>query len=189
MLVTAEDVCTRVELELVDVDTGLLARAAEVAAGGQAWAGEAPFSQPVKSWDQVPTLAALTQANLPAGAITSPGLVERPRRHRSSGHTAPWRVVVGLYARGTAASYKTTHGEIRRWAALIRYTVMSSSQLSGFAADLTWVGEEYSELPARGDARTIAGCAVAFDVTVERVLEVPLSGPIPTAAVTTVTVT
>lgn len=196
-LVTKADLCAAAAAVLADPTIGVAARAAELAGLGvpYEWAGEERldagglpigYTTPVATWDQLPSLAALTSAALPAGAVVSPGLVEPPTRSRSTGYRATWRLVVGVYDRGE--DYADTQARCGRWAALVRFTVLRSVNLAGFASDVLWAGEEYAELPERSSARTLAGCAVAFDVTVQDVLGVPTSDPVVTTPVVTTTV-
>jgi hypothetical protein len=124
--------------------------------------------QPITSWDQLPSPDALTRANLPAGAITSPGLTALPAR-RSGGHDATWRIAVGVYERGR--DHTETAAKVRDWAAVIRQTVLHHPTLGGVASGVVWIGEEYAERPERSSARTLGGCAVAFDVTARNVID------------------
>lgn len=117
----------------------------------------------VRTWQQVPTMAAIMSAELPAGAVVSPGLTEPPRR-TSSGHEATWRVPAGLYVRGR--EHDDTAALVRNWCAGIRTCVLQRKSLGGIAKSLTWVGEEFRLVTDRASARTIAGGTVAFDVTV-----------------------
>lgn len=152
-LVTAQDVCDAVETVLrahlpdLATRTGL---------------------PTVKEWNQLPTLEALTTAKVPALAVTSPGLAGPPTR-RSTGWEADWRVVVGVYDRDK--SHAATAARTRRWAAVVRQVVLQHPGLGGVAVGTVWVGEEYAERPERSAARTLGGCAVAFDVTVRDVLD------------------
>lgn len=123
-------------------------------------------------WDQVPTAEALSAANLPAGTIESPGLTTPPTRNDTGGWDVQWRLVAGMYARGS--DYTDTASTIRRWAAAIRAAAMSDVTLGGVVDGLSWVGEDYARRPERNVARTLAGCAVAFDVTVLNVVELPV---------------
>lgn len=122
----------------------------------------------IRTWEQLPTLEALTAANLPAVAVTSPGLT-KPASRRSSGYDATWRIVVGAYVRGT--SFIETAGRVRNWAAVIRQVMVQHPTLGGVSTGLEWVGEEYIERPERSSARTLGGCAVAFDVTARNVID------------------
>lgn len=120
-------------------------------------------TKPVRTWSQVPTMAAIVAATLPAGAVVSPGLVEPPRR-TSSGHEATWRIPAGLYVRGR--EHDDTAALVRDWCAGIRICVLQHRSLGGIAKALTWVGEDYRLVTDRASARTIAGGTVSFDVTV-----------------------
>lgn len=169
-LVTADDICKALQATLVTNVPAVLA--------AMGWAED--LGQ-VKSWAQVPTLEALSESKLPAGAIESPGLVRPPARNGEGGVDVTWRVVAGMYARGD--DYDETASIIRRWAAAIRAAALADVTLGGVVDGLDWVGEEYARRPERASARTLAGCGVAFDVTVSSVVELPLppaeGGPTP----------
>jgi hypothetical protein len=169
-LLTANDLCAAMEAILADKLSGL--------AGSRGL-------DPVTTWHQLPTSDALSTANLPAGAITSPGLTDEPVR-RSTGFDATWRVVVGVYDRGR--DYAETAKKVRDWAAVVRQVAIQNPTLGGVASGLVWVGEEYAELPERSSARTLGGCAVAFDVTARNVIDSkPYTDPATTDPVVTST--
>lgn len=123
----------------------------------------------IATWEQVPTLRALSTAVVPAGLITSPGLVEAPLRRGDGSHDATWRVMVGIWDRD--ATYRLTASRARRWAAAVRTTMLAHQSLDGVASGLRWVSEEYDEFPNQGAARTLGGCAVAFDVDAKNVVD------------------
>jgi hypothetical protein len=152
-LLSAHDLCTAVETVLLEHLPTLAASRG---------------LKKVTKWDQLPTVEALTAANLPAGAITSPGLTEPPTR-RTTGHTATWRIVIGVYDRGR--DYKETQSLTRRWAAVVRQVLVQHPTLGGVATGVQWIGEEYAERPERSSARTLGGCAVLFDVTATDVID------------------
>lgn len=156
-VVTADDICQAVELVLTEHLPG--------------WAAAAGLPE-VKTWQQLPTPQAVSAAAVPAGAITSPGLTEPPTKRRDA-YEATWRVVAAVYDRGT--DHTDTQGKVRTWAALIRTVLVQHPRLGGLALRLTWVGEDYALLPEQSNARTLAGCAVAVDVTVADV--VPANAP------------
>lgn len=176
MLITADDICAGAEAVLT---SGRLREIVELAGWEEL--------RKIKDWHQVPSLDALSEANLPTGAITSPGLTDSPVG-RHGNYAATWRVVVGVYDRG--ASYKDTARRTRRWAAVIRAALLESPTLGGVASGVRWVGEEYAERPNKNQARTIGGCAVAFDVDASNVVDLtPYSvAPVVTATQTTVSV-
>lgn len=152
-LVTADDLCTAAEAVLREhLEPLATARGLEK----------------VRTWEQLPTLEALTTANLPAIAVTSPGL-SAPASRRSTGYDATWRIVVGGFVRGN--TFTETAGRVRDWAAVIRQVMVQHPTLGGVATGLSWVGEEYVERPERSSARTLGGCAVAFDVTARDVID------------------
>lgn len=168
-LVTAHDVCSAAEAILTEHLPG--------------WAAAAEL-KPVTTWQQVPTVQAISSAPVPAGAITSPGLTEPPTKHRDR-HEATWRIVAAVYDRGS--DYTDTARRIRTWAALIRAVLVQHPRLGGLALRLDWVGEEYELVPEQG-ARTLGGCAVAVDVVVADVVPSTappgLGGPPPAPTVT-----
>ncbi|NGZ99397.1 hypothetical protein G5V59_00215 [Nocardioides sp. W3-2-3] len=112
----------------------------------------------------MPTVEALTSANLPGVAITAPGIAEPPSYSRSSkAWSATWRMAAGIYVRGR--DHAETQKLVRDWVAGIRMTVLTHRTLGGVARSLTWTGEEYGVRPARENARTLAAGAVAMTVT------------------------
>lgn len=164
-LITAADVCEAAEQVLV---AGLL----DVIT---AFGLQAKMTPPA-TWDQLPTLEALTAANMPAGAITSPGLVGEPVQ-RSNGYDATWRLVVGMYDRD--ADHSATADRVRTWAGLVRATILRARSLGGLAQSVRWSGEDYQLIRQRSAARTLGGCAVAFNVTVTNVVDVDDLLPLP----------
>ena len=166
-LISADDVCRAVEAVLVEhLDDTLEAAGWDVASGGDLTS--------VRTWDQVPTLDALSRADLPAGAIESPGLAGLPAR-TEAGWSSTWRVVVGIYDRGE--THDATAAKTRRWAAAVRATVLDNAALDGLAQSVTWVTEAYAQQAANNVARTLGGCAVGFDITVPDVVTLPLIAP------------
>lgn len=159
-LVTADDVCVALETTLETHMPRVLE--------AMGWDNLSA----VTSWSQVPTADALSSANLPAGTIESPGLTGPPVRNGEGGWDATWRVAAGIFDRGD--DYDETAATVRRWAAAIRTAAMADVTLGGLAEQLVWVGEDYARRPERNQARTLGGCAVAFDVTVHNVVELPL---------------
>lgn len=129
----------------------------------------------IKDWQQLPTLTALSAATLPAGAISTAGLVRPPKQSRDTAE-ATWRIVVGFYERGR--DHDDTQARVRNWCAGIRTTLLARKSLGGLASSLIWSGEEHDILPGREQARTIAAAAVAFDVTAT-VLTAPPAGALP----------
>lgn len=158
-LLTADDLCVAAETVLKEHLPPLAA---------------ARGLEPVRTWKQLPTPEALTAANLPGIAVTSPGLTKPPTR-RASGWDATWRVVVGGFVRGR--DHDATAARVRDWAAVIRQVIVQHPTLGGVATGVDWVGEEYAERPERSSARTLGGCAVAFDVTARNVIDTEVYVP------------
>lgn len=130
-------------------------------------------------WTQVPRLSALSTADLPAGAICTPGWVDVPTRRRFGDYDATWRVVAGVVDRGE--DYDDTARRTRLWAGVIRATLVANPSLDGLASSLRLASEvtdgEYND---RAASRTLGGCAVGVDVMVENVVDLTgldLSGP------------
>jgi hypothetical protein len=169
-LVTADHVCRAVEQVLTEHMPG--------------WASAADLS-PVTTWQQLPTPQAISSAAVPVGAITSPGLTGPPVKHRGK-YKATWRVVVSLYDRGK--DHSDTQRKAREWAALIRTVLVQHPRIGGLAQELTWIAEDYAVLPDQRNARTLAGCFAAFDITVDDVVPdvapPELGGPGPDPLVT-----
>jgi hypothetical protein len=119
---------------------------------------------PVETWQQLPTLPALSAARFPAGAISTPNTQGAPVWSQADrAHRTTWRVAVGIYDRGR--DHDDTARRIRNWCAAVRLTVRAHRTLGGVALSTTWAGERYELMPNRDQARTFAGGAVAFDVT------------------------
>lgn len=152
-------------------------------------APERRFRAP-KVWNQVPTLEAL-RASLPAypevtGGITSPGLAKPPVRTKFSVYDAVWRISVGIYGRGR--DYNDTSARNRKWASLIRTVLINNADLGVGVTSLAWVGEEYRQIPDKQESATIAGCAVAFDIQFDDVVDLTLTDP-PVVTTPTVSLT
>lgn len=160
VVVTADEICQAVELVLRQYLPAL-------AAG----AGLAP----VEEWQQLPTAEALSTAQFPAIAVTTPGLADTPTR-TGRGVNAVWRIAVGVYDRG--GSHAQTAGNVRKWAALIR-TVLLQDLAGDIVWQVTWVGEEYALRPEVSSARTLGGAAVAVDVAVHTATPLPPQVPHP----------
>lgn len=131
----------------------------------------------IATWQQLPTIEALSTARFPAIAITSSGLTQSPSFSVSENSWAgTWRLVVGVYDRGR--DHADTQARIRVWCACIRSSLLRNRSLSGTADSLAWVGEEFALLPNRNQARSIAAGAVAFDVTarIPALFDPPSSG-------------
>lgn len=124
---------------------------------------------PIQTWQQVPTIAALSTARFPAIAVASSGLAEPPRRTRSTGYTATWRVTVGIYDRGT--DHADTQARARKWASYVRTVLLANPSLGGVASSMTWTGEELAVIPQRDSARTIGAAAVAFNISADNVAD------------------
>ena len=129
---------------------------------------------PIKLWQQIPNPRALTSAQFPAAAITSPGLADRPDR-RSFGYDTKWRVAVGIFDRGD--NHDNTAWRTRTWAALVRGVMVRNPSVGGVASSLRWISEDYAERSERESARTLGGCAVGFDIGVTNVVDLSALDP------------
>lgn len=166
-VISADDVCTAAETVLrtgLPVLVGLLEL------------DDAAFPV-ITEWQQLPTTEALTSANLPAAAVSSPGLTGTPRRNGDGSWDTVWRVDVGIFARG--ADHSETQERVRTWCALIRTVLLANPSLGGLGQTLSWAGERYALFPQRNTARTFGGGAVSVDVAVDNVADLGLSrGPV-----------
>lgn len=175
-LVTGDTVCKAVEATLVELVPALLQVVPDASR-----LGLTAFD----SWFQVPDRRSLSTAVLPAGAIMSPGLVEPPTRRGPGEYDATWRVAVSVWERGT--DWNVTSAKVRTWAAIIRAAALLRPSQGGLAEGTWWVGEEYAEISEKTAARTLGCCAVALNVKVKNVIDLPpnpASGPL--GVVTTV---
>lgn len=122
----------------------------------------------IKTWQQLPTIEAISAATLPVIAISTPGLVSAPRYVRSRGvWEATVRLGVGIYDREPSADHSATQAKVRNWVAFLRTALLRNPTLGGVAEGLTWTGEEYDLVPARNQARTFGAGAVFVDVRVD----------------------
>ncbi len=124
---------------------------------------------PVLSWGQLPERTALFNAELPAGAITSPGVVGVPVRDENGSYRATWLVAVALYVRGI--DHHDTTQRCRAYAAAIRDVLIANPSLAGVSQAVRWTHEEYALLDPRS-ARTEGGCLVEVEVDVQDVVTV-----------------
>ena len=120
----------------------------------------------IETWQQLPTPDAIAAAQLPAVAITSPGLAGAPVWNSvEDGYDAVFVLTVGIYVRGK--SHADTAARVRDWCAAIRSTIVRKRTLGGLSPDgATWVDETYVLIPDRTAARTLGAGAVAFNVPV-----------------------
>jgi hypothetical protein len=165
-LIGADEVCDAVEATLA---VWFPSAVAEIAAAG------GPALALPTSYD-MPDAAALRAGNavIPAVVVSSPGLASAPVRDEEGAYRASWRVVVTAFARGN--DYRDTARTVRGYALAIRTALVQHPSLGGFAAELTWDGEEYAALDSAA-ARTIGGAFVTFTVTVADVTDAT-AGPI-----------
>lgn len=163
-LVTADDLCVAAGAVL----TANLPTLIEQLGLDEAHGAVKPYRLPRDGWTQVPTPEALQSANIPAGAITSRGIVGTPRKS-SLGIDADWRLIVAVFDRGP--DYNQTATRVRTWAALVRGVLLANPTLGGVATGLQWRGESYRQFPQTAVARTLGGCVVEVDVTARNVAD------------------
>lgn len=164
MILSVDQLCTAVEDTLLASIADIVTQPAFQTLLGDG--ADTYLATEIKTWQQLPTIEAISTAKLPAVAITSPGLVDPPVFSRSSkSYDATWRLAIGIYDRGR--DHAETQARIRNWCALLRVALQSRPTLGGVAKGLTWTGEEYSLIPQRNSARTLAAGAVAVDVRAE----------------------
>lgn len=141
----------------------------------------------VRDWKIAPNPESIEAAGTPNGAMFSPGLVNEPRKNGDRSHDAWWQIVAAVYDHGR--DYDDTQLRVQRWAALIRAVTLRNPSFGGLVKRTNWVGEEY-DVDANGKraARTLGGCAVAFQVHLENVVDLTTARPV-TRTTSTVTVT
>ncbi|WP_221585556.1 hypothetical protein [Microbacterium sp. G2-8] len=122
----------------------------------------------IETWQIVPDAGAIAAAALPAVAIVSPRVSTQPRRSHSE-YGGDWQVSVGVFARGI--DHQHTQTQVQQWAKVLRTAALMSPALPGTQIRMRWAGEEYSLIPTKEDARTIAGAEVMFDASVEVALD------------------
>lgn len=153
---SVDAVCAAVEQVLIDQLAAALT--------GQGAMREAPTALvDVLHWHQLPQRQALFTAELPAGAITSPGLVGAPIRDELGHYQATWSVGIAVYARGI--DHDDTTQRMRAYAAAVRDVMVANPSLGTTAIGLRWTHEEYALLDPRS-ARTEGGCLVEIEVDV-----------------------
>lgn len=184
-IITADDLCVAAELTLREHLPVVLQQLVDLE-GEHADPSWRELEE-VATWEQIPDWEALQAADFPAGAITSPGLVEAPTRKGRTTYDGTWRLVAGIYDRG--GSFRETQRRARRWAAVLRVTLLEHPTLGGIATDLMWRGEEYRQLPQAKVARTLGGCAVAFDVTLRDVADLQAATTRPSLSTPTTSIT
>lgn len=161
-IISADQLCTATESTLRTA----LPQVLELDSVVEYLGDQADSYWPIKTWQQLPTIEALTGADLPGIAITSPGLVDPPRYLRSKNlWEATFRVAVGVYERGR--DHADTQARVRNYCGFIRAALQRNQTLGGVARSVDWRGEEYALRGNREAARTLAAGAVAFDVAAE----------------------
>jgi hypothetical protein len=141
----------------------------------------------VRDWKVAPNAEAIEAAGTPNGAMFSPGLVDEPRKNGDRTHDAGWQIVAAVYDHGL--DYDDTQLRVQRWAALIRAVTLTHPSLGGLVERTNWVGEDYDvDTGGNRNARTLGGCAVAFQVRLTDVVDLSTPRPV-TRTTSSVTVT
>lgn len=154
-VVTADEVCQAVQATLEAwMPTALAAFAAAL---------DEPELDAPHDYEQVPTVDALTSADLPSVGILTPGLAAPPVRDEDGNLQCTWRVNVVAFIRGD--DYAVTQHNTRLYAAAIATILTQQHTLLGFAAGTRLVAEDYE--PITAGARTLGGALVSVDVTVD----------------------
>lgn len=154
---SADELCAAIETVLVDhLDDTM---------NELGWTNEAGYES-MRSWRQLPSLDALTAAQLPAGAVIAPDVVGEPVYEASTGlWRTTWRIPVVAYGRGS--DHSDTQARIRNRVAAIRTTLLAHKSLGGLASAMRWTGENHNLIPARDSARSIAAGGISVDVTAD----------------------
>jgi hypothetical protein len=182
-LIGADEVCGAVETALVRWLPSVLAEVN--AAHGLALAMPVTYDMPD------PAALRNGTADVPTVVVSSPGLIGPPVRDEEGLYRASWRIIVSAFARGV--DYRDTARNVRGYALAVRTALLQHPSLDGFAAELTWDGEEYAAVDSSA-ARTLGGAFVTFTVTVGDVTDATAGpntppDPLVSAAEPTVTVT
>lgn len=178
-LVTADDLCDAAAAVLEE-HLGPLLEALQLDDPELTAPGIKPFKVPV-TWTQLPVLEALQTAILPAGAITSTGIVPGTVRESSLGTDATFRLRLGVFDHG--ADYNDTANRARTWAALMRGVLLQHRTLGGVASTLRLVSESYRQFGQTSVARTLGGGVLEIDVDVKNIADLSaLTDPGPNVA-------
>jgi hypothetical protein len=129
--------------------------------------------QRMRAWLTGPSFDKWPEDQLPAVILQSVGTAERPLRDGEGRYRARWLMQLDCVC--SARTQALTHSQSMLYAAAHRALLLQRPSLEGRAAGISWVGDDYTQLPY-DDIRTIAAAQGTFEVEVEDVVTT-LAGP------------
>lgn len=116
--------------------------------------------------------------SLPAVIVICPGLADRPVRDADGSHLCVFGLAVGVVA--GSIDRDETDAAVKAYGAAVRACLLQQSMLGDLNADgVTWLGEQYDELPYE-QSRSMVGGRITFTVQVDDVVT-KAAGPLQTS--------
>lgn len=129
--------------------------------------GRTPGSLPrIRAWTTAPDFEKWPEDQLPAVLLLSPGLAEAPNMDGRGAYRAQFSL--GVAAIVSTAKMEQTAALAKLYCAVLRTCLIQKQSLEGFAAGVTWLDENYDDLPSIDDRSLGAGQAI-FAVQVDNV--------------------
>jgi hypothetical protein len=124
-----------------------------------------PGSLPrVRTWTTAPDFEKWPEDQLPCVLLISPGLAQPPMPDGTGQYRAQFSL--GLAAIVSAAQMDDTAELAKLYCAVHRACILQHQSLEGFAAGITWVDENYDDLPSI-DGRSLGAGQAIFAVQVD----------------------
>ena len=114
------------------------------------------------------SLDTFSEDQLPAIAVISPGLADRPTKTGDGKWSAIWEIGVGIVV--SARDEATTRNLSRLYSAVIRAIMLQKRSLGGFADGVLWIDEAYDPLRVE-EERTFQAGMLTFHVIVGDVVD------------------
>lgn len=131
--------------------------------------GRTPGSLPrVRAWTTAPDFEKWPEDQLPCVLLLSPGLAEAPMMDGAGAYRAQFGL--GIAAIVSTARMDETALLAKLYCAALRTCLIQKQSLEGFAAGVTWLDENYDDLPSIDDRSLGAGQAI-FAVQVDEVTQ------------------
>jgi hypothetical protein len=118
----------------------------------------------VRAWTTAPDFEKWPEDQLPCVLLISPGLAEPPNVRGTGNYRA--RFSLGIAVIVSAARMDDTAALAKLYCATLRACLLQHQSLEGFAAGVTWLDENYDDLPSIDDRSLGAGQAI-FAVEVD----------------------
>lgn len=129
--------------------------------------GRDPGSLPrIRSWTTAPDFEKWPEDQLPAVLLISPGLVEVPRPDGQGLYRAQFSLGIAVIVSSALIDMTAELGKL--YCAVHRLCILQHQSLEGFAAGVTWLDENYDDLPSIDDRSLGAGKAI-FSVEVHNI--------------------